>query len=137
FWDVSDQGVKVACYTTDILLCTIGILHYTNLQVMKDFSILLNDMPCPSFASQLVTLFENIRLEEEIKKDRPGTANLFDARKTYLDHYFTSQLKTNVTRGYTLDELFCLIYLSVEVPEPDPFFPPQNKDQLIKLDHLN
>ena len=136
FWDVHDQAVKVAGYKTDILLRTIGNLHYTNLQVMKDFSILLNDMPYPSFASQLVTLFENIRLEEQIKKDRPGTANLFEARKTYLDHYFTSQLKTNVTRGYTLDELFCLIYLSVEANEPDPSFPTANKEQLLQLDHL-
>src|SRR5699024_10064482 len=136
FWDVNNQKVKVAGYKTDILLRAIGNLHYTDVQVMKEFSNQIKTMPYPSFSSQLVTLFENIRLEEQIKKVRPGTISLFEDRKTYLDHYFTSQLKTNVTRGYGLDELFCLIYLLVEANEPDPSFPTANKERLLQLDHL-
>src|SRR5699024_12567554 len=68
FWDVHDQAVKVAGYKTDILLRTIGNLHYTNLQVMKDFSILLNDMTHPRCARYLVTLVANTRLGEQIKR---------------------------------------------------------------------
>src|SRR5690625_4353988 len=104
---------------------------------MQDFSndFLINS-PFPRFTSQLVTLFENIRLEELVKKDRPGTTHSFKVRNNYLKAYFTTQLKTNVTRGYALDELFCLIFLLIQADEPDPQFPQATDEQLNQLNHL-
>lgn len=137
FWDQHDETVKESGYKTDIYLRAIGTFHYTAIQPLKDFlNEFLESSPLPRFTSQLVTLFENIRLEELVKKDRPGTAHLFKIRNNYLKSYFTTQLKTNVTRGYALDELFCLIFLLIQADEPDPQFPQATDEQLNQLNHL-
>jgi len=137
FWDQHDETIKRSGYKTDIYLRAIGTFYYTAIQPMQDFSndFLINS-PFPRFTSQLVTLFENIRLEELVKKDRPGTTHSFKVRNNYLKAYFTTQLKTNVTRGYALDELFCLIFLLIQADEPDPQFPQATDEQLNQLNHL-
>lgn len=135
-WDVNDPETEMAGYKTDILLRTIGSLQLSDIHEMQRFLNEMSEVDYPRFASQLFTLLENIRLEEKIVKKRPGTAKLFRLRKNYLQHYFSTQLRTNVTRGYVLDELFCLIYLMIESNEPDPSFPTATEGRLYLLDLL-
>ncbi|MBU5468495.1 VWA domain-containing protein [Virgibacillus sp. MSJ-26] len=137
FWDQNDSNLKVAGYKTDIYLRTLGNLHYTAIQPLRNFmDDYFNESTLPRFTSQLVTFFENFRLEELIKKDRPGTVTLFKKRNEYLKFYFTNQLKTNVTKGYAIDELFCLIFLLVQADQPDPQFPQADEKQLHQLEQL-
>ena len=133
-WDVSNDEIREHGYKTDIFLRALGTMHHTQIQEMKHFTG--NTWKLEKFAVQLVTLLEDLRLEEVIKKDRPGTARDFTIRKRHLKHYFTTQLAANVTRSYPLDELFCLIYLLLQADQPDPDFPRANERQLYRLEKL-
>lgn len=136
FWENGDQEVKVSGLKTDVLLRTIGTLRYSNVQEMKAYLESVDESSIPKFAIQLFTILEDIRIEEQIKKDRPGTKWLFEIRRKYLKQYFESQFATNVTRSFALDELFCMMYLVVQSDVPDPYFPRANKQQTDVLEGL-
>ncbi|WP_163970976.1 vWA domain-containing protein [Oceanobacillus halotolerans] len=136
FWEKTDETTKIPGLKSDIYLRTIGTLHYTNVPAMKHFLETAEETNIPKFASQLVTFLEDIRLEELIKRERPGTQKFFAVRTSYMKHYFETQLTTNVTRSLSLDELFCLIYLLIQSDRPDPTFPQANERQLNQLEKL-
>src|SRR5699024_6007639 len=106
-WDVVSKEERTAGYKTDVMLRAIGSVHLTNIRVFQDFTSKMN----------------------EKKHD-------FDIRSRTLKHYFFTQLDTNVTRGYPMDELFCLIYLVLHADEPDPDFHGATEEQLIQLERL-
>ena len=85
---------------------------------------------------QLFTLFEDIRLEEIIKQERPGTKEVFAKRKSYYQHKFSNERMAHVTRGLPLDELFCLIYLNLQSDRPEPDFPRAVSTQLEQLKQI-
>ncbi|TFJ94163.1 vWA domain-containing protein [Lentibacillus salicampi] len=135
-WGIGNAHAREAGLKTDILLRTIGTLHYSDIQTMQRF---MEDQPAsglPKFAGQLFTLFENIRLEEIVKQERPGTTGLFSIRRDYLRKYFTQQLEANVTRSLYLDELYCLIYLLIQADTPDPSFSAAHDRQVEQLNAL-
>ncbi|MUK88399.1 VWA domain-containing protein [Ornithinibacillus sp. L9] len=136
FWDNTKDEIKEAGLKTDIYLRTIGTLKYTSIPTMRDYLDNIQEVTTPKFATQLVALLEDIRLEELIKKERPGTKKVFEIRKNYHKQYFESQLATNVNRSYLLDELFCLIYLLIQSDQPDPRFPKANEGQLELLEKI-
>ncbi|SET38780.1 Nitric oxide reductase activation protein [Oceanobacillus limi] len=136
FWDNTKQDIKEAGLKTDIFLRAIGTLKYTNIPAMKNYREEIQEVSISKFASQLVAILEDIRLEEIIKKERPGTKRAFATRRSYHKQYFESQLATNVNRSYSTDELFCLIYLLILSDVPDPRFPKANERQLEKLERL-
>jgi nitric oxide reductase activation protein len=136
FWNNGDQEIKESGLKTDVLLRTIGTLNYSNIQDMQAYLVSVHESRLQKFAIQLFTLFEDIRIEEIVKKERPGTKKVFAVRKKYLKQYFESQLTANVTRSFALDELFCLIYLLVQSDRPDPYFPRANEQQLEELESL-
>ncbi|SFE43506.1 Nitric oxide reductase activation protein [Lentibacillus persicus] len=135
-WGIGNTIARKAGFKTDILLRTIGTLHHSDIPAMQAFEKNISESPIQTFADQLFTLFEDIRLEEIIKKERPGTADLFSIRRSYLKQYFNQQLQANVTRSYLLDELYCLIYLLVQSETPDPSFPNANSKQVVQLEKL-
>ncbi|WP_106494552.1 vWA domain-containing protein [Lentibacillus sp. Marseille-P4043] len=135
-WDMDKLEIKEPGYKTDVFLRTIGTLNQTHIPSMKTYLKDMNESKLPKFGVQLVTLLEDIRLEEIIKRARPGTKRDFAIRTNYLKHYFTTQLATNVTKSYALDELFCLIYLLLQTDQPDPDFPQANHIQLEHLENL-
>ncbi|MFC3041273.1 vWA domain-containing protein [Virgibacillus xinjiangensis] len=135
-WGIGNARAKEAGLKTDILLRTIGTLHHSNIPVMKEYLEIVSESTLPKFAVQLFTLFEDIRLEEKVKKERPGTVTQFTIRRDYLKQYFTQQLRANVTRSFALDELYCLIYLLIQSDSPDPSFPQANGKQIDRLDEL-
>lgn len=135
-WDMDKLEIKEPGYKTDLFLRTIGSLHQTQIPAMKAYLESTDGSSFPKFATQLIALLEDLRLEEIIKRDRPGTNRDFVIRTKYLKHYFTTQLAANVTRSYALDELFCLIYLLLQADKPDPAFPQANNQQLTQLEKL-
>ncbi|MFE4352573.1 vWA domain-containing protein [Peribacillus butanolivorans] len=136
FWENGNQEVKEAGLKTDVLLRTIGTLHHSTIRSMKEYQDIIEECSLPKFAAQLFTIFEDLRLEELVKKERPGTKKWFYVRGTYLKQYFESQLATNVTRSFALDELYCLVYLLIHSDRPDPVFPRANKRQLEELEKI-
>lgn len=136
FWENGDQEVKETGLKTDVLLRTIGTLHHSGIPALQEYKEIIEECGLPKFAAQLFTLFEDLRLEELIKKERPGTKNWFSVREAYLKQYFESQLAANVTRSFAIDELFCLIYLQLQSDRPDPIFPRANEQQLEALEKI-
>lgn len=136
FWDINNQEKKEHGYKTDVFLRTLGTLKYSYLPIMKAYLKEENQSSLSRFTTQLFTLLEDLRLEEIIKKNRPGTKKYFATRTNYLKHYFQTQLATNVTKSYPLDELFCLIYLVLQAEKPDPTFPRASEQQLRQLEKL-
>ncbi|MFD9628592.1 vWA domain-containing protein [Peribacillus muralis] len=136
FWENGNKEVKEAGLKTDVLLRTIGTLHHSAIKSMKEYQDIMTECSFPKFAAQLFALLEDLRLEELVKKERPGTKSWFSVRGAYLKQYFESQLATNVTRSFALDELYCLIYLLLQSDRPDPIFPRANIRQLEELEKI-
>lgn len=136
-WDVEFQSIKESGYKSDLFLRTIGTLHYSDVPVLKTYLRDSKETNLPNFAEQLVTLLEDLRLEEIIKKSRPGTKRDFSIRKNYLKHFFSNQIAaTNLKRNNQLGELFCLIYLLLQADTPDPYFPKAHEQTLNDLEKL-
>ncbi|WP_085991573.1 vWA domain-containing protein [Oceanobacillus senegalensis] len=135
-WDTAKESFRKAGLKSDVFLRTIGTFRYSNITSMKKYLKETHDSSLPKFSSQLFALLEDIRLEEKIKKDRPGTIKVFNIRRQYLKHKFMNELHSHVTRGLALDELFCLMYLLIQADTPDPVFPRANEIQLNRLDNL-
>lgn len=135
-WDTAGELYMKPGFKSDVYLRTIGTLKHSNIPAMKEFVESLDNISIPKFAWQLFTLLEDIRLEEIIKKERPGTKNVFTLRRKYFKHKFQTELVAHVTRGLALDELFSLIYLLVQADGPDPNFPRVNEKQLSELEFI-
>ena len=67
-WENEDQEVKVSGLKTDVLLRTIGTLHYSNIQDMKTYWESIHESLLPKFAIQLFTILEDIRIGGKNKK---------------------------------------------------------------------
>ncbi|WP_174613009.1 vWA domain-containing protein [Virgibacillus ihumii] len=135
-WDVNEQSIKKSGYKSDVFLRVLGTLHHSHLPSIHSFSRNADETSLPKFSAQLFTLLEDLRLENLIIKGRPGTKQDFTIRLNYLKHYFDTQRSTNVTRGYPLDELYCLIYLLLQADQPDPSFPRASDKQLNQLEKI-
>ncbi|MHA6250838.1 vWA domain-containing protein [Oceanobacillus sp. CAU 1775] len=135
-WEKLDDDTKEAGLKTDLFLRAIGTLKYSKIAPMQNYLDSIHETSLPKFAGQLFALLEDIRLEELIKQERPGTKEHFQIRKNYYFQYFSQQLATNAMRGFALDELFCMIYILLQSDQPDPSFPRANSEQLHELDKL-
>ncbi|WP_110927302.1 vWA domain-containing protein [Bacillus massiliglaciei] len=135
-WDNSPADVQRKGLKSDVLLRTVGTLFHTNVPALKQFIEWQGEVKIPGFAAQLFTLLEDFRLEQIVRKQRPGTRGIFDSRIVFYRKYFETQLAANVTRSYALDELFCLIYLTVYSDRPDPVFAKANDYQLTALEGI-
>ncbi|WP_047984761.1 vWA domain-containing protein [Ornithinibacillus californiensis] len=136
FWDNTSVDIKSAGLKTDVYLRAIGTLRYSTIPEMKGFLEIIAESTLPKFAYQLFALLEDLRLEELIKLERPGTKGAFSIRRKAYQHYFGTQLNVNATRGFPLDELFCLLYLQLVSDRPNPSFPKATAQQLDMLEEL-
>ncbi|WP_047981847.1 vWA domain-containing protein [Ornithinibacillus contaminans] len=136
FWDNTNDSIKEAGLKTDVYLRAIGTLRHSIIPEMKSFLENVQDAALPKFSNQIFALLEDIRLEEIIKQERPGTKYAFSIRKQAYEHYFQTQLAVNASRSFPLDELFCLIYLQLHSDRPDPIFPKATAEQRQQLEEL-
>ncbi|WP_077325601.1 vWA domain-containing protein [Virgibacillus siamensis] len=135
-WDVNERTIKKSGYKSDVFLRALGTLYHSDLHAIRTLTKDTSETKLPKFSVQLFTLLEDLRLENIIINQRPGTKRDFTIRHNYLNHYFETQRLTNVTRGYPLDELFCLIYLLLQADQPDPSYPRASDRQLDQLETL-
>ena len=135
FWDNLPQREMEAGLKTDIYLRTLGTTRHTHKEQLWQFIAALQQTHLKKFGIQLFTLLEDLRLEEQCKRERPGTSKWFRIRKREYYKYFESQLIVNMNRGYELDELFCLTYLTLFTEIPDPLFQSHAR-QLTSLERI-
>ncbi|WP_010097292.1 vWA domain-containing protein [Ornithinibacillus scapharcae] len=136
FWDNTSDIIKSAGLKTDVYLRAIGTLRYSTIPELKEFLENTEENSIPRFTNQLFALLEDLRLEELIKQERPGTRGAFSIRREAYQHYFGTQLVVNATRNFPLDELFCLIYLQLVADNAFPSFPKATATQLTQLEAL-
>ncbi|RXT15250.1 nitric oxide reductase activation protein NorD [Ammoniphilus sp. CFH 90114] len=136
FWDNLLPLEREAGYKTDIYLRAIGTVKYTDAREVYRYVRQIEEYRLNKFAIQVFTLLEDMRLEEICKKKRPGTSKWFQIRKKEYQKYFESQLTVNLSRGYHLDAMFCLIYLTLQADSPDPYFADISNRQQMELEGI-
>lgn len=73
FWDNRPEEDKVYGLKSDVFLRSIGSYKHSNFKEINAYLKKINKTSVPSLAKQLFMLFEDIRLEEVCKRERPGT----------------------------------------------------------------
>lgn len=134
FWDNRSQEDKLAGLKTDILLRCLGTIQHTNKTEIFRLIEKTKDMEVASFAISLFSFLEDLRIEEHIKEQKPGTKKWFSKRTKLLHHYFRSQISANVSKNFLLDSLFCMLLVGYLSNTPDPIFEvPEELSELIDM----
>ncbi|MED3726219.1 VWA domain-containing protein [Priestia filamentosa] len=117
FWGQRPHEETVAGLKSDVFLRSTEITH-GDYGAIARYVKHIRRSPVQSFARQLFMVFENLRLEEDCKKDRPGTKKVFLKRREMYKMYFSTQLRFNVERNIHTDALFCALYVLATVDNP-------------------
>ncbi|WP_369901059.1 nitric oxide reductase activation protein NorD [Bacillus manliponensis] len=113
FWDDRKEEDKVIGLKSEVFLKALGNKHYSHMYLIRSYATELQESPLKMFLTQLFVLLEDLRVEEIVKKLRPGTKHIFTRRKEMYRSYFSSQNEINRVRNYHADRLFCLCYLAL------------------------
>jgi nitric oxide reductase activation protein len=113
FWDDRNSEDKVLGLKSEIYLKALGYKHYSDMKLIREYAKELQESPLKSFLVQLFVLLEDLRVEEIIKKLRPGTKSIFQRRKEMYRSYFHAQHEINRIRNFQADMLFSLCYLTL------------------------
>ncbi|GGE55603.1 vWA domain-containing protein [Priestia taiwanensis] len=112
FWDDRSQEDKVLGLKSEIYLKALGNGHFSDMKVYREYTKeLLLESPLQRLLTQVFVLIEDLRLEEIIKKKRPGTLSIFARRREVYRNHFRGQYETNRIRHFEADMLFSLIYI--------------------------
>jgi nitric oxide reductase activation protein len=110
FWDNRTSEERVYGLKSEVFLRTIGNITYSDGKEMNIFLKKAAKTSLPSFAKQLFMLGEDLRLEEIIKRKRPGTKRAFMVRRAVYERDFESQFKVNILKSVHTDALFNFMY---------------------------
>ena len=128
FWKDRSAGDMEAGLKSDVYLRAVG----TRSSSFREFAGFLNDVHRrfnrQSFAKQLFMLLEDIRIEELIKKERPGTKRVFQKRREMYRKHFTTQLTLNLERSIFTDALYCAIFVKLTAESPLEGIPSMQED---------
>ncbi|MCY8523007.1 VWA domain-containing protein [Bacillus atrophaeus] len=128
FWKDRAAEDMEAGLKSDVYLRSIG----TNYSSYHEFASLLefahHHISHKSFAKQLFMLLEDMRIEELIKHERPGTTRIFSKRRNMYRKYFTTQLTLNLERSIFTDALFCALYVKLTAESPLEGIPAMRED---------
>ncbi|MEC0694813.1 vWA domain-containing protein [Bacillus atrophaeus] len=128
FWKDRAAEDMEAGLKSDVYLRSIG----TNYSSYHEFASLLefahHHISHKSFAKQLFMLLEDMRIEELIKHERPGTKRIFSKRRNMYRKYFTTQLTLNLERSIFTDALFCALYVKLTAESPLEGIPAMRED---------
>jgi len=118
FWDNRPEEDKVYGLKSDVFLRSIGSYKHSNFKEINAYLKKINKTSVPGLAKQLFMLFEDIRLEEVCKRERPGTKKAFAVRRQLYRKYFATQMSANLTKSVYTDALFNGIYLLLTAENP-------------------
>ncbi|WP_099352998.1 vWA domain-containing protein [Fredinandcohnia onubensis] len=118
FWDNRTTSDKRNGLLSDVFLRTIGSMKYTDFKEIDRYLSFCRKSDLPSFAKQLFMLFEDSRLEEQCKKERPGTRKAFTERRRIYRKYYEDQLHVNIVKSVPTDALFNSIFVLLTAESP-------------------
>ncbi|MCJ8006569.1 nitric oxide reductase activation protein NorD [Lederbergia wuyishanensis] len=120
FWNHRPEMDMKAGMKSDVFLRAYGNIYFTDDQEVNKYGNWCETRKIPRFAKQLFALAEDVRIEEQCKKSRPGMGQEFRVRRNIYNNYFETQLKVNRERSNFLDAIFSLVYLIMN--SDTPFF---------------
>ncbi|MDI5787886.1 hypothetical protein PO124_03625 [Bacillus licheniformis] len=114
-WKDRNHRDMVDGLKSDVYLRSIGSRYSS----MKDFPACWTRLGNISLRvwQTVVYAFEDIRIEESIKRERPGTKQVFSNRKSMYRKHFATQLTLNLERSI-LQMLVCAVYLKLTAESP-------------------
>lgn len=118
FWDHYEETKRNAAYKSDVVLRALGTYRHTEIKASQDFQRWVNKQKHQKFATALFTFFEDVRLEEICKKEKPGTAKWFKERRSLLLSYFSAQLYDNQIRNFESGTFYCMIAVNLLTEGP-------------------
>lgn len=135
FWDDRPQKIKIDGMKSEVFLRAFGNIHFTDFREIEYFSKFAAGTNIPSFARQLLMLAEDVRIEEECKRERTGMNREFHTRRAVYMDYFESQMNVNLEKNLWIDAFFNFIYAVWNTNKPFATFPafPVELDRHIPL----
>ncbi|MFT4414048.1 vWA domain-containing protein [Fredinandcohnia humi] len=124
FWDNRPEEDIRNGLLSDVFLRSLGSFRYTEFHEIDRYLKFCKKIKHQSFAKQLFMIFEDLRLEELCKKERPGTRRAFQARRRIYRAYFQDQLHVNILKSVYSDALFNALFLLVTTSSPLEEIPP-------------
>ncbi|KIL47914.1 vWA domain-containing protein [Jeotgalibacillus campisalis] len=118
FWDHRKREEEWFGLTSDIYLRAVGTYRYSDVREINSYLSKINKSPISSFAKQIFMMIEDARIEEEVKKIRPGTKRAFAMRRQIYTRYFQSQLNVHLVKGVHTDALLNFIYMLLHAQSP-------------------
>ncbi len=109
FWRHRTKRIERHGYLSDIYLMSAGFWRYFDLNAWHD--VKKTKTPLPSLREQLLLCAEEFRLSEQVKADRPGTAEAFHTREATYTEYHENQAEQNRKKGFRADQLLNAAYL--------------------------
>lgn len=111
FWRHRSEKVMREGRLSDIYLLAAGFWRYFNLSSWKKFVKEFNNHPLRRLALELFMMIEEFRLIDEIRKERPGTAEAFETRKDVYVTFHKTGVQTNMQNGFLADALLSELYI--------------------------
>ncbi len=118
FWNHRPGAIMKNGLKSDVYLRAIGNFHYTDYNEVFSFLKKIHSIRLKSFAKQLFVLAEDLRIEEDCKRERIGTVKAFQVRRQIYGDYFESQQNVNVVKSVYTDAVFNTIYLMLTAESP-------------------
>ncbi|MGE6259625.1 vWA domain-containing protein [Heyndrickxia sporothermodurans] len=118
FWNHRSRDTLIDGLKSDVYLRAIGNYQYTDEQQVQRLMRKAQSKPLKSLIKQLFIVAEDLRIEELIKKERPGTKSIFHRRKQVYQQYFESQLNVNLVKSVFTDALFNYMFLLLHSESP-------------------
>ncbi|MCM3109430.1 vWA domain-containing protein [Lederbergia lenta] len=126
FWNHRPVDIMRAGMKSDVFLRALGNIQFTNFPSAIKFYEQVEGYKHPRFIKQLFKLAEDLRIEEECKKIRPGMIKEFTVRRQIYMNYFQSQLTVNVAKSFQLDAIYNLAYILLNTDSPNISYPQLN-----------
>ncbi|MBS2969242.1 VWA domain-containing protein [Metabacillus sp. KIGAM252] len=128
FWDHRPAADQISGLKSDVYLHATGHVFHSSPRETNDFIKKTKRLSIPEFAKQLFSLLEDVRTEEIIKRERPGTKKFFKRRTEMYRMYFRSQLTIHLERNIKTDALFNALFLKLTAESPLEAVPAINED---------
>lgn len=114
FWDRLPDERRIDGMKTDVYLRAYGHAHFTDETAVARFLSRQDRSDHPSFAKQLLALFEEHRVARLAIQDRPGMKKAFMNRSEWLRRSYRHRYHRHLAQGEWTDALFCGIAIRLE-----------------------
>lgn len=111
FWRHRPKPIMHAGRLSDIYLLSAGFWKHFHLPTWREFHKRYEHHPLKRLALELLMLFEEFRLIDQIIQKRPGTEAAFDIRKETYVAFHRTNVQSSIQKGFIADALLSELYI--------------------------